>query len=107
MLGNLIELQFGAGSQLAFGGRIVDDIAVDRDGGPDQLCAQRERGQRTWLKKPFSLTKQPGFTFIAMTCFFLLYAPILILVAYSFNEGVNLAEWEGFSLRWYKSALAK
>ncbi|MFT4959251.1 MAG: spermidine/putrescine transport system permease protein [Paracoccaceae bacterium] len=55
-------------------------------------------------KRSFSLTKQPGFGFIALTCFFLLYAPILILVAFSFNEGVNLAEWEGFSLRWYQSA---
>lgn len=55
-------------------------------------------------KKPFSLTKQPGFTFIALTCFFLLYAPILILVAFSFNAGTNLAVWEGFSWRWYQSA---
>lgn len=54
--------------------------------------------------KAFSLTKQPGFTFIALSCFFLLYAPILILVAFSFNEGTNLAIWEGFSLRWYESA---
>lgn len=54
--------------------------------------------------KAFSLKRQPGFGFIAITCFVLLYAPILVLVAYSFNAGTNLAQWDGFSLRWYQSA---
>jgi len=35
-----------------------------------------------------------------------LYAPILILIAYSFNSGTYSTEWEGFTLDWYKS-LAK
>ena len=55
-------------------------------------------------KKLFSIYKLPGFTFIAITCFVMLYAPIMILVGYSFNEGSSLALWEGFSLRWYYSA---
>ncbi|MGI9452919.1 MAG: spermidine/putrescine ABC transporter permease PotC, partial [Geminicoccaceae bacterium] len=56
------------------------------------------------MTKPFSLKRQPGFTLIALTCFALLYAPILVLVVYSFNGGVSLAAWEGFSWRWYQSA---
>ena len=55
-------------------------------------------------RKPFSVKRQPGFRFIALACFLMLYAPILILIVYSFNEGMNIAVWEGFSLQWYVSA---
>ena len=54
--------------------------------------------------KPFSVRKLPGFTFIAILCFALLYAPIVTLVGYSFNAGNSLAVWEGFSLQWYNAA---
>ncbi len=54
--------------------------------------------------RPFSIKKQPGFTTIAIICFFTLYAPIVTLVLYSFNAGVSVAIWEGFSWRWYQSA---
>ncbi len=53
---------------------------------------------------PFSLKRQPGFTTIAIVCFFLLYAPIITLVVYSFNSGKYIAIWEGFSLQWYVAA---
>jgi len=56
------------------------------------------------IRKPFSLKKQPGFGFIAIACFVMLYAPIITLVVYSFNAGKYLAIWEGFSLQWYVSA---
>mgnify|MGYP001825590790 CR=1 FL=1 len=55
-------------------------------------------------KKPFSLKRQPGFGFIAIACFVMLYAPIFILIVFSFNIGENIAVWEGFSLQWYESA---
>jgi spermidine/putrescine transport system permease protein len=54
----------------------------------------------------FSVKRQKGFTTIAVICFFLLYAPILTLVVYSFNSGTSIAIWEGFSLRWYERAAA-
>lgn len=54
--------------------------------------------------KPFSVTRLPGFTLTAIGCFILLYAPIAVLVAYSFNAGTSLAIWEGFSLHWYTAA---
>ena len=56
------------------------------------------------LRPRFSLQRQPGFTTIALTCFVLLYAPLGILVVYSFNAGKYIAIWEGFSLKWYVSA---
>ncbi|MDH3219936.1 MAG: ABC transporter permease [Gammaproteobacteria bacterium] len=52
----------------------------------------------------FSIYKLPGFTFIAIACFLMLYAPIVTLVGYSFNAGTSLALWEGISIRWYFSA---
>ncbi len=54
--------------------------------------------------KPFSVRKLPGFSSTALLCFALLYAPIVILVIYSFNAGSSLALWEGFSWRWYHAA---
>lgn len=55
-------------------------------------------------QKRFSLKRLPGFGFIAITCFVMLYAPIFVLIVYSFNLGENIAVWEGFSLQWYASA---
>lgn len=54
--------------------------------------------------RPFSVRKQTGFTEMAVICFVLLYAPLVPLVVYSFNSGVSLAFWEGFSFRWYVAA---
>lgn len=56
------------------------------------------------MPRGFSITAQPGFTFIAMLCFAVLYLPVATLVFYAFNAGENVAVWEGFSLRWFGSA---
>ena len=39
------------------------------------------------------------FTFLV---FLFLYAPILVLIVFSFNEGNSNTVWSGFSLNWYK-----
>ena len=39
-------------------------------------------------------------TAILAVCFFFLYAPMLLLVIYSFNSS-QLAAWESFSFHWY------
>jgi spermidine/putrescine transport system permease protein len=52
----------------------------------------------------FSIRRQPGFTAVAIVCFFLLYLPIVTLVVYAFNAGTSIAIWEGFSLRWFEAA---
>lgn len=49
---------------------------------------------------------QSGFGVIAGLCLALLYAPILILVMFSFNAGDLIMRWEGFGLHWYAVALA-
>ena len=55
-------------------------------------------------RRPFSLKKQPGFGFVAILCFVMLYAPIITLIVFSFNAGKQISFWEGFSLQWYVSA---
>jgi spermidine/putrescine transport system permease protein len=35
--------------------------------------------------------------------FMFLYAPLAVLVVYSFNQGRNPYGWQGFSLKWYES----
>ncbi|MBL8583286.1 MAG: ABC transporter permease [Rhizobiaceae bacterium] len=54
--------------------------------------------------KYFDIRTLPGFAFVAMVTFFLLYLPIAALVAYAFNAGSSISDWEGFSFRWFASA---
>src|SRR5262247_3244259 len=54
--------------------------------------------------RPFVVTRQVGFTSVALVCFVVLYAPIVTLVVYSFNAGASVAIWEGWSWRWYEAA---
>lgn len=54
----------------------------------------------------FDVRHIPGFTAASVLVFALLYAPMVVLVAYSFNAGDSIAAWRGLSLRWYQSALA-
>ena len=56
------------------------------------------------MARGFDVRRQGGFATIALACFFALYAPILVLVVYSFNSGAGIGVWEGFSLRWYAAA---
>lgn len=51
--------------------------------------------------RAFDIRRQPGFVAVAISCFVLLYLPIVVLVVYSFNAGQSIAVWEGFSLQWY------
>ncbi|WP_138936459.1 ABC transporter permease [Roseovarius arcticus] len=50
------------------------------------------------------LRKQPGFDTMAWICLFFLYAPIVMLVVYSFNDNRSVVIWTEFSLRWYAAA---
>ena len=42
---------------------------------------------------------QGGYIFLI---FALLYAPIAVLIIFSFNESGSLSEFSGFSLMWYE-----
>ena len=52
--------------------------------------------------KIYDLKRYPGFIHIALFCLFLLYAPLLVVAVYSFNDTASITLWGGFSLRWYE-----
>ena len=52
----------------------------------------------------FDPSALPGFAAIAVTALVLLWAPIVTMVAYSFNASDSVGLWGGFSLRWYRIA---
>jgi spermidine/putrescine transport system permease protein len=58
----------------------------------------------SFFQRPFSVRRIPGFSTIALFTFAALYAPIILLIVYSFNKGTSLVIWEGTSLDWYRSA---
>ncbi len=71
----------------------------------DTSLSQGNSGPAVRAGGGFSVRKQTGFTTVAVLCFFMLYAPMVTLVIYSFNAGESIAVWQGFSWRWYITAI--
>lgn len=50
--------------------------------------------------------KKKGISFVekiySLLIFLFLYAPIVVLIIYSFNDNKSRGKWGGFSLRWYE-----
>ena len=63
----------------------------------NELQSMLERNSRL-----LDLRRYPGFAHMAVFCLFLLYAPMLVVAVYSFNESTSITLWGGFSLRWYE-----
>ncbi|MCT4610003.1 MAG: ABC transporter permease [Pelagimonas sp.] len=51
--------------------------------------------------KQFDIKSYRGFKGITLLCLIILYAPLVVVTIYSFNESQSLTNWEGLSLRWY------
>jgi len=66
------------------------------EASPDPVPKRRRRMK--------DLRKQPGFDTIAWICLFFLYAPIAVLIVFSFNDNRSVVKWTEFSLRWYRAA---
>mgnify|MGYP001467596563 CR=1 FL=1 len=47
-----------------------------------------------------------GLLFNPVVAYFFLWAPILVLIIFSFNAGESVSTWEGFTLKWYGNILA-
>ena len=45
--------------------------------------------------------RQSGLTFYSVTILFFLYAPLFILIGFSFNASNFVTVWEGFSFKWF------
>ena len=56
--------------------------------------------------RPFKAGEIRGFGALTWVFFVYLYAPIAILVFFSFNETRSATVWSGFSLGWYAKVLA-
>ncbi|MEO1191582.1 MAG: ABC transporter permease [Pseudomonadota bacterium] len=57
-------------------------------------------------RRKIDLRRQGGFGTIALLCVAFLYAPIAVLLVFSFNGTRSTAILEGFSLQWYAQAFA-
>ena len=49
-----------------------------------------------------NLRRYPGFAAMTALCLTVLYAPLLIVMVYSFNAQASITIWGGFSLVWYR-----
>ena len=54
------------------------------------------------MAKKHDIRRFPGFLPITYLCLFLLYAPLIIVMIYSFNDSQSITNWGGLSLRWYE-----
>jgi spermidine/putrescine transport system permease protein len=53
-----------------------------------------------------NVRRYPGFGLFSLLFFVYLYLPIAVVVFYSFNANRIVANWGGFSLHWYTTALS-
>jgi len=56
-------------------------------------------------QKATDVRHQPGFFTVALVCLIVLYAPIFVLVALSFNANTVVTSWTGFTLDWFARAV--
>ncbi len=49
----------------------------------------------------FNVKAYPGFAQLTVLCLLILYVPLLVVAAYSFNASASIVNWEGFSFAWY------
>jgi len=47
------------------------------------------------------IRRYPGFAAMTVLCLTILYVPLMVVMAYSFNDSMSLTNWGGVSLRWY------
>jgi len=69
-------------------------------------AAEPQGGRRAGKKARYDLKKQRGFGTTALLCLAVLYAPIVILAVFSFNNQRSVTLFTGFSFEWYGAALS-
>ena len=48
------------------------------------------------------IRRYPGFLPVTILCLVVLYAPLIVVMVYSFNDSQSITIWGGISLRWYE-----
>ena len=115
MIGNVIERQFKAANDWPFGAALSFLLMYATFGAlaaplPLHACAAREwtsDGRRQCSSRGRGLSTMaaaPGSRLLFAAIFFLLYAPIITLVAFSFNTDKRGVVWRGFTLDNYVKA---
>ncbi len=84
--------------RLLKGSKVDEDTAVSTADHIDEIAAQ-SRPNTIFRIGKMLLWGNAIFSFL------FLYAPIVVLVAFSFNDSRLGARWEGFTLRWYGEML--
>ncbi|MEM6663362.1 MAG: ABC transporter permease [Pseudomonadota bacterium] len=54
------------------------------------------------MRQVLDLRRYPGFLAVTLGCLFILYAPLIVVAVYSFNDSVSVTRFAGVSLRWYQ-----
>ncbi|MBP6678995.1 MAG: spermidine/putrescine ABC transporter permease PotC, partial [Paracoccus sp.] len=57
------------------------------------------------MKNRHDVKRYPGLKPLSLLFFLYLYAPLAVIVIYSFNENRIAGVWTQFSLKWYGAAL--
>ncbi|MEL6288523.1 MAG: ABC transporter permease [Pseudomonadota bacterium] len=88
------------------------DVA-DKISGPERVAAPaidlpkvNPRSRRGGRTRPFVVGYFPGLKAWTWVFFIYLYAPIAVLVVYSFNANLRVQNWTGFSVDWYIKAFS-
>jgi spermidine/putrescine transport system permease protein len=55
------------------------------------------------IQRDLTIRRVGGLAYVvnALVSYFFLWAPIVVLVVFSFNSSRSVARWEGFTLQWY------
>jgi spermidine/putrescine transport system permease protein len=55
------------------------------------------------IQRDLAVRRVGGIAYVinALASYFFLWAPIVVLVVFSFNDSRSVARWEGFTLQWY------
>jgi spermidine/putrescine transport system permease protein len=68
------------------------------------MSATRSRTSRKLLIGPLEYTRRTWMRIVLFTTFIFLYAPIVTLMAFSFNDSRRNIVWRGFTLKYYERA---
>lgn len=71
---------------------------------PATVAAAAPKTRRSKLVAPLAYTERLWMRLILATTFLLLYAPIIVLVVFSFNDSRRNIVWRGFTFKYYEKA---
>jgi spermidine/putrescine transport system permease protein len=70
---------------------------------PKQKLSQEQSQNRAQRARVLTGVGKIALIIAPLAGYFFLWAPIVLLIAFSFNDSNSLAAWNGFSTRWYET----